>query len=111
MKQESDKQPNIDSGSNSDSVSRSTTIKSYLSVSGYAKRLRIRPETIREWIKSGELKAINVASADSIRPKWRISQEAIDDFEARRSSVTESDSDKEEVTLASGRRIACREVI
>ena len=43
--------------------------------------------TVLGWIKSGELKATNLASRTSRRPRYRISPEARRDFEASRSVV------------------------
>lgn len=39
------------------------------------------------WIRSGELRAVNLASRPGGRPRWRISADAIAQFEARRLAV------------------------
>lgn len=49
-----------------------------------AKVLRVDPETIRELIRSGELRASNLASRSATRPRWRISREALEEFLAGR---------------------------
>ena len=43
--------------------------------------LYVRPEHVYEWIKCGELPAVNVAlDAEGQRPRWRISRAAIQNF-------------------------------
>jgi len=49
-----------------------------------AKRLRIRPDKVLGWIKSGELAAFDVSETVGGRPRWRISQQDLDDFLRRR---------------------------
>jgi hypothetical protein len=51
-----------------------------------ATRFSVKPEAVTAWIAAGELVAINVARPGATRPRWRISEEAIEDFERRRSS-------------------------
>lgn len=41
---------------------------------------------ILSWIKSGELRAIDVSARRGERPRWRISPQALEQFEAARSS-------------------------
>ena len=53
----------------------------------YAKKLGISPDKVLAWIRSGELRAINVAAKPGGRPRWRISEAAIEAFEARRSAT------------------------
>ncbi len=53
-----------------------------------AKRLRVSADKVRDWINKGELKAVNVANRDSSRPRWRISEDAIRDFENKRQAST-----------------------
>jgi excisionase family DNA binding protein len=57
-----------------------------LTVPEVAERLRVGEDTVRGWIATEELKAINVASRGSRRPKWRISPEALAAFEAARAA-------------------------
>jgi predicted site-specific integrase-resolvase len=59
---------------------------SYLSPPQYAKRLGIDPVKILGWIKKGELRAINIASNLTGRPRYRIPIDAILEFEALRSA-------------------------
>lgn len=50
-----------------------------------ASRLHCKVERVLRWLKSGELIGINTSDCPT-RPRWRISLEAIADFERRRSS-------------------------
>jgi len=52
-----------------------------------ARMLRVIPDKIRSWIKSGELKATNTAAALCARPRWVILPDALAEFTRRRSSV------------------------
>lgn len=52
----------------------------------YACRLGIKPDKVLAWIRSGELRAINVATNAHGRPRWRIPAEAILAFESARTS-------------------------
>jgi hypothetical protein len=45
--------------------------------------LRIEAEKVIAWIKSGQLIAVNVGNGP-LRPRYRISQESLDDFLRRR---------------------------
>jgi excisionase family DNA binding protein len=56
------------------------------SVKDLEERLGVGEHTILGWIKSGELKAINVGRVAGKRPKWRISPEALAAFELGRES-------------------------
>jgi excisionase family DNA binding protein len=48
-------------------------------------RYGVTDHTVLGWIRSGELRAINVGRRPGARkPRWRITQEALEDFEARR---------------------------
>ncbi len=52
-----------------------------------AKRLGIAEDKVYAWIASGQLLAINMAAhPDGERARWRISEDAISDFLARRTS-------------------------
>jgi len=50
-----------------------------------ARRLRIKAERVRDFIKCGLLRAINVASPLSTRPRWRIHESDLLAFENSRS--------------------------
>lgn len=65
----------------------STVSNSALTVREYADRLHVKQQQILTWIHSGELRAVNVCSTPGgKRPSWRISIDAICEFESRRSS-------------------------
>lgn len=51
-----------------------------------AKRLRVRLDKVHVWIRRGELRAVNVAENVTGRPRWRISAEAVAEFEQRRTA-------------------------
>ena len=52
-----------------------------------ASRFGVKPETVLSWIRNGELAAINLARQGSLRPRYRISPEALATFEQVRSVV------------------------
>ena len=59
-----------------------------LSPPEFAKRYGVNADKVRAWIKSGELRAVNVATNRSVgRPRWRITPEAAEAFELVRSAV------------------------
>jgi hypothetical protein len=59
-------------------------------VEDLSKRYTVKPHTILAWLHSGELKGINVGRAiDKLKPRWRISQAAVDAFEAARTPTVE----------------------
>jgi excisionase family DNA binding protein len=49
-----------------------------------AKQLGVKPDKVRTWIKSGQLAATNVAKKPGGRPRYRISEAAIEEFERKR---------------------------
>jgi excisionase family DNA binding protein len=57
-----------------------------LTVADVAARLAVKDEVVLGWIRSGELRAVNVASAGCHRPRWRIATEALELFQAARRS-------------------------
>lgn len=59
---------------------------SYLTTSQAAELLGIDANKVTRWINSGQLTAINIAQSISGRPRWRISQEELDQFLIRRQS-------------------------
>lgn len=61
--------------------------RSYTSVPELAQRLGVSQHTVLGWISRGELQAINVARRSGGRPSWRISPQAIDQFEAARTAT------------------------
>ena len=48
---------------------------------------RVSEGTVLAWIRSKELAAINVAPTRGGRPKWRMSEEALKQFELLRGTV------------------------
>lgn len=59
----------------------------YLTPPQVAARLGVKPESVTAWIRSGALRALNLARPGSIRPRYRISPEALDTFERTRTVV------------------------
>jgi len=51
-----------------------------------AEQLGVSRHKVLAWIASGELSALNVAAATTSRPRWRISQDALDRFLSARQS-------------------------
>jgi excisionase family DNA binding protein len=49
-----------------------------------AKLLRVATRKVRRWIRSGELKGINVADPHSRRPRFRVTLEALERFQMGR---------------------------
>jgi len=56
----------------------------------YAKRLGVKAETVISWIRSGELRAIDVARRNAKRPRYRIPTDAIIAFENGRTASPET---------------------
>lgn len=56
----------------------------WLTPPAIAEQLGIDPLKVISWIRSGELRAIDVAAKTSSRPRWRVSQVAFNDFLQRR---------------------------
>ena len=57
---------------------------SFLSPPEVAERLRLSPDKVLAWIKSGELVAVNTATKLGGRPRYRISPNSLAEFEKRR---------------------------
>jgi hypothetical protein len=57
------------------------------SVADLCRRWKVGPDKIHRFIRRGELLAVNVATNLSARPQWRITREAVEQFERRRSSA------------------------
>jgi hypothetical protein len=49
-----------------------------------ARRYGVKPDKVLQWIRSGELPAVNVAASPIGRPRWRITEADIIVFEDRR---------------------------
>ena len=52
-----------------------------------ARRYRVSPDKVLGWIRSGELRAINVATKPGGRPRFLIDEKDIAAFEERRAAV------------------------
>ena len=61
--------------------------KLWLTTQEVADRYRCGVEKILQWIAHGDLTAVNVAARGGGKPRWRISAEALAEFERRRSTV------------------------
>lgn len=58
-----------------------------VSVNELAERYQVDPHTVLGWIRSGELRALNVGRRPGKKkPRWRITPEAIASFELTRAS-------------------------
>ncbi len=57
-----------------------------LTVRDLARRFRVNPDKVRLWIRRGELRAVNTATARCGRPRWVGSPDALAEFERRRTS-------------------------
>jgi hypothetical protein len=56
-----------------------------LTVADVARRYRVSPDKVRQWIKNGELSpALNTASTLCGRPRWVVTPEALAKFEKQR---------------------------
>jgi transposase len=49
-----------------------------------AKRFRVAADRVRNWIKSGQLKALNTTDTASGRPRYVVTAESVAEFERRR---------------------------
>jgi excisionase family DNA binding protein len=55
----------------------------YLTPPMIAKQLRVSPEKVLNWIRKGDLRAINVSDGNC-RPRYRVAPEDLDEFLKRR---------------------------
>lgn len=60
----------------------------------FAKQLGINVSKVLTWIRNGELRALNVAERVGVRPRWRISSTAIEEFIRRRETSPPSASQR-----------------
>jgi excisionase family DNA binding protein len=52
------------------------------------RRYNVTVHTVLQWIHSGELKAVNVGrTPEGKKPRWRVSEQALAEFEAKRTSM------------------------
>lgn len=64
-----------------------TTLPASLTPPAYARLRGIDPDKVRAWIASGELRALNVATRRGGKPRFVIPREAVEAFEAARSTT------------------------
>ncbi len=57
---------------------------SYLRPRDVATLLNVKVDAVLAWIHRGELQAVDVSQKRSLRPRWRISREGLDQFLATR---------------------------
>jgi hypothetical protein len=70
-----------------------STDRTWFTVSEIADRYRCGPEKVLGWLRSGELSGVNIAArVGGKKPRWRISAEALANFERRRSAVPPSET-------------------
>ncbi len=60
--------------------------KTHLSPAEIAAARGIAVHKVLSWVHSGQLEAVDVSEQPTGRPRWRISSQALADFDARRSS-------------------------
>lgn len=58
----------------------------YLTPPQLARRWGIDLKKVLRWIRAGELHAVNLAGKIGGQPRWRISPEAVQEFELRRAA-------------------------
>jgi excisionase family DNA binding protein len=65
---------------------RSTTpTRRLLSIRDVCERYTVSERTVLDWLHSGQLRGLNVGRRpDAGKPRWRISEEALAEFEASR---------------------------
>jgi len=66
-------------------VNSKNSQREYLKPSEIAAARGIKVGFVHGWIRSGELEAIDCRSVGASRPAWKISPQALADFENRRS--------------------------
>jgi len=60
------------------------SVSEYFKPPAIAKRFQVKQQVVGKWIRSGELAAVDVSESRGRRPRWRVSQEALDAFLASR---------------------------
>jgi excisionase family DNA binding protein len=66
----------------------------FLTVPEVAKLLRVRPDKVLTWVRSGKLKGFNVAEKENSQPRYRVSREALGDFIHRRTEYPQASTQK-----------------
>lgn len=59
-----------------------------LTVPEVAKHLRVSPDKVLGWIRSGALRAYNVTAQENGRPKYRVSREDLESFLLQHSAIS-----------------------
>lgn len=62
----------------------------YISVSDIARSRGVNESKVIAWIKSGELRAVNMATCAGRLPRWRISPADLEAFDAAREAVPQA---------------------
>jgi hypothetical protein len=62
------------------------TEETYTSPPRLAEYFGVGEEKIGHWIKTGQLRAINIALRPGRRPRWRVAWSAVREFEAARAA-------------------------
>ena|SRR5258708_639027 len=68
-------------------ASLATAKTDYCTPPALARRLGVSVSKVLHWINTGQLQAINVASAGKSRPRYRIASKDVAIFEARKAGV------------------------
>jgi hypothetical protein len=76
-------------------------LHAYLTPPEIGRRLRVTPERVIGWIKSGQLRACNVGDG-AIRPRWRIAAADLETFLAARGGHTGAQDAKAAPIKAAG---------
>lgn len=63
------------------------TVRDKFSVPETARSWGISESKVLAWIRSGELRAINIAASRCGRPRWRIDRAELERFAASRSNI------------------------
>ncbi len=58
----------------------------YFTVREVAERLKVHPQTLKDWLRSGELEGVNFGG----RTGWRITDAQLRDFVERRTQATKT---------------------
>lgn len=64
-----------------------TTIDRSLSPRQLAHYLGVGPSKVLQWIRSGRIRAVNLASDPAGRPRWHVTPEALQEFLAARAAT------------------------
>ena len=65
----------------------------YITPPELAKRWHVKLANIYSWIRSGELNALNMSTGEE-RPRWRLTEADVSDFERRRRTTAHAVSNR-----------------